>query len=96
MKLDVFGGIAGTLASKGSFDGVLQHITVQGATDAPDFEVTESGHKLHLVTHYQALVNGMNGDVALKSVTAQFGRTAINVAGDSCRQGRCQGQNRLA
>ncbi len=82
MKLGVFGGIAGTLASKGSFDGVLQHINVQGATNTPDFEVTESGHKLHLVSHYQALVNGMNGDVALNSVTAQFGRTAINVAGD--------------
>jgi hypothetical protein len=82
MKLDAFGGIAGTLASKGSFDGVLQHITVQGATDAPDFEVTESGHRLHLVTHYQALVNGMNGDVALKSVTAQFGHTALNVSGE--------------
>jgi hypothetical protein len=82
MKLDAFGGIAGTLASKGSFDGELQHITVQGATDAPDFEVTESGHKVHLVTHYQALVNGMNGDVALTSVTAQFGHTAINVSGE--------------
>jgi len=82
MNLGVFGGIAGTLASKGSFDGVLQHINVQGATNTPDFEVTESGHHLHLVTHYQALVNGMNGDVALKSVTAEFGRTAINVVGD--------------
>ena len=92
MKLDAFGGIAGTLASKGSFDGLLQHITVQGATDAPDFEVTESGHKVHLVTHYQALVNGMNGDVALKSVTAQFGHTAINVAGDIAGNGDAQGK----
>jgi hypothetical protein len=92
MKFGVFGGIAGTLASKGSFDGVLQHITVQGATDAPDFEVTESGHKLHLVTHYQALVNGMNGDVALNSVTAQFGRTAINVAGENAGEDDTKGK----
>jgi hypothetical protein len=82
MDLGVFGGISGTLASKGSFDGVLQHITVQGATNTPDFEVKASGHRLHLVTRYQALVNGMNGDVALKSVTAQFGRTAIVASGE--------------
>ena len=92
MNLGVFGGIAGTLASKGSFDGVLQHINVQGATNAPDFEVTESGHKVHLVTHYQALVNGMNGDVALKSVTAEFGHTSLNVAGDISSHDDTQGK----
>ena len=92
MNLGVFGGIAGTLASKGSFDGVLQHLNVQGTTNAPDFEVTESGHKLHLVTHYQALVNGMNGDVALNSVTAHFGHTAINVAGDIAGQDDAKGK----
>ena len=92
MDLGVFGGIAGTLASKGSFDGVLQHITVQGATNTPDFEVKASGHSQHLVTHYQALVNGMNGDVALKSVTAQFGRTAIAVTGDVAGEGNGRGK----
>lgn len=92
MNLGVFGGIAGTLASKGSFDGELQHINVQGATNAPDFEVTESGHKLHLVTHYQALLNGMNGDVALKSVTAQFGHTSLNVVGDITGQDDATGK----
>lgn len=92
MNLGVFRGIAGTLASKGSFEGVLQHLNVQGATNAPDFEVTESGHKVHLVTRYQALVNGMNGDVALKSVTAQFGHTAINVAGDITGQDEGKGK----
>lgn len=92
MNLDVFGGIAGTLSSKGSFEGVMQHINVQGATNAPDFEVTESRHKLHLVTHYQALVNGMNGDVALKSVTAQFGGTSLNVSGDITGQDNLKGK----
>lgn len=93
MNLGVFRGIAGTLASKGSFDGVLQHITVQGDTNTPDFQVTQSGHPLHFVTHYQALVNGLNGDVALKSVTAQFGRSRIVVAGQIAGQDDGKGKN---
>jgi len=92
MKLGVFGGIAGTLASKGSFDGVMQHITVQGSTNAPDFQVTRSGHPLHLVTHFQAIVNGMNGDVAVESVTAQFGRTAIIAAGQIASKDDAKGK----
>ena len=92
MNLGVFRGIAGTLASKGSFDGVLQHIMVQGATNAPDFQVTRSGHPLHLVTHYKALVNGLNGDVVLESVTAQFGRTTVMAAGPIEGNGETKGK----
>jgi len=92
MNLGVFHGIAGTLASKGSFDGLLQHITVQGATNTPDFQVTRSGHPLHLVTHYKALVDGLNGDVVLESVTAQFGRTTVVAAGPIESEGNAKGK----
>ena len=92
MNLGVFGGIAGTLASKGSFDGVLQHIMVQGATNAPDFQVIKSGHPLHLVTHYKALVDGLNGDVVLEWVTAQFGRTTIIASGPIEGEGNAKGK----
>jgi hypothetical protein len=92
MNLGTFRGIAGTLASKGSFDGPIQHILVQGATDAPNFQVTSSGHPLHLVTRFQALVNGMNGDVALDSATVQFGRSVILASGEVASQKGRQGK----
>src|SRR5262249_54255377 len=34
--LSVFRGIAGTLSSRGSFDGTLERITARGATETPD------------------------------------------------------------
>lgn len=92
LDLGAFGGIAGKLASKGSFDGQMQHISVQGATDAPNFQVTSSGHPLHLVTHFQAVVNGMNGDVALDSATVQFGRSVILASGEVASQKGSQGK----
>jgi hypothetical protein len=81
MDLGVFGGIGGLLASKGNFDGVLQHIQVQGATDIPKFVITRSGHPLSLNTEFHATVNGLNGDVAFDPVTAHFAKTTIVAGG---------------
>jgi hypothetical protein len=75
--LGVFPGIGGMLASSGKFNGVLGHIEVEGNTDAPDFRVTRNDHTVHLKTQFHAIVNGMDGDVALQSVQAQFGRTSV-------------------
>jgi hypothetical protein len=36
-----FSGIGGTLASTGKFNGVLEHIEIEGSTDTPDFQVTQ-------------------------------------------------------
>jgi hypothetical protein len=69
------------LASKGNFDGVLQHIQVQGATDIPKFVITRSGHPLSLNTEFHATVNGLNGDVAFDTVTAHFAKTTIVAGG---------------
>ena len=83
--LGVFNGIAGTLFSTGKFSGVLQHVEVSGKTDVPDFEVTSAKHGVHLSTDFRAVVDGLNGDVALDPVTAHWGRTTIvakvNIAG---------------
>jgi hypothetical protein len=81
-NLGVFHGIKGTLASEGNFNGVLQELSVEANTDVPDFQVTRSKHSLHLKTHFQALVNGTNGDVELRSVAAQFGKTWVSVRGE--------------
>ncbi len=75
--LGAFSGIAGTLSSAGKFNGVLEHIQVEGSTDTPDFKVTRGDHAVHLKTQFSGTVNGMDGDVSLSSVQAQFGRTAL-------------------
>ena len=81
-NLSVFRGIAGILSSDGKFNGVLDHIDVEGATDVPDFQVTRSGHPVHLNTQFHAVVNGTDGDVALQSVYAQFEKTTVASRGE--------------
>jgi hypothetical protein len=80
--LGVFPGIGGTLSSTGKFGGVLEDMGVAGSTDVPDFNVTTSGHMVHLKTQFQAIVNGMNGDLAVQSVSAQFGHTTLQSHGE--------------
>ncbi|MFZ0296807.1 MAG: hypothetical protein WAM13_00525 [Candidatus Sulfotelmatobacter sp.] len=75
--LDGFSGISGTLASTGKFNGVLGHIEIEGSTDVPDFKVTRSDHAVHLKTQFHGIVNGLDGDVSLSSVQAQFERTSL-------------------
>ncbi len=75
--LGTFSGLAGTVSASGKFDGVLQHVVVTGTTDTPDFVLTGNGHRVHLTTGFQAVVDGLNGDVALEPVVAHFGRTTI-------------------
>ncbi len=72
-----FSGIGGTLASTGKFKGVLEHIEIEGTTDTPDFKVARSDHPVHLKTQFQGIVNGLDGDVSLSSVQAQFERTSL-------------------
>ena len=90
--LGVYGGIAGFLSSTGKFQGLLQHIDVSGTTDTPDFEVTSGGHKVKLVSQFDAYVDAMHGDTFLKRVVATFGRTTIlaegSVAGTKEQKGK--------
>lgn len=90
--LGVYRGIAGTLASRGKFNGVLQHIDISGDTDIPDFEVTSGGHKIRLVTKFSAYVDATRGDTFLKRVDAHLGRTSIivegSIAGSRSRKGK--------
>ncbi len=79
--LGVFKGIAGILASVGSFEGVLSRINVKGTTDTPDFRLTMVGNKVPLKTSYQALVDGTNGTTVLQPVNAVLGRTPMTVTG---------------
>ena len=90
--LGVFPGIGGMLSSSGKFNGVLEHIEVEGSTDAPDFQVKRSQHAVRLKTQFHAIVNGMNGDVALQSVHAQFERTSVVSQGEVADKAGSEGK----
>jgi hypothetical protein len=75
-------GLRGTLSSKGQFAGPLDYLTVEGETDAPNFGLRTMGQPVALHTDFSALVDGTNGDVILKSVTAKFLHTVLAVSGE--------------
>ncbi len=80
-NLGVFKGIAGTLSSRGSFEGVLNEIIVDGTTQTPDFRLTMSGNRVPLSTEFHAIVDGTNGDTRLQPVNAVLGQTRMTVRG---------------
>jgi hypothetical protein len=90
--LSVFGGIAGTLDSEGSFQGRLGEMEVEGFADVPDFRLEGVGQQVSLKTEYEALVDGTNGNTRLRPVAAQIEsshfETQGGVAGESGVKGK--------
>ena len=84
--LGVFDGVSGIVDSEGTFSGPLGQVKVEGTTTSPDFEVKRSEHAAPLSTHFQAVVNGMNGDVALTSVETSYFKTVINSSGSVAKK----------
>jgi len=75
-------GLAGQLESQGVMSGTIEQIATKGYTRTPDFRLTElDGVSLPLETTYDAVVDGTEGDVQLKSVDAKLGRSAFHVRG---------------
>jgi hypothetical protein len=83
--LGVFKGIAGLLASTGSFHGELQEIVVDGETRVPDFRLAGVGNRVPLETHFHAIVDGTNGNTTLDPVDAKLGQTTFTVRGSVAR-----------
>ena len=79
--LGIFKGIAGTLSSKGTFDGALDSVNVRGTTYVPNFRLKMSGNPLPLSTTFEALVDGSNGNTTLQPVRATLGHTNFTTAG---------------
>jgi AsmA-like C-terminal region len=79
--LGIFTGIAGTLASKGTFDGALDTVNVRGTANVPNFQLKMAGHPLPLSTTFEALVDGSNGNTELQPVRATLGHTNFTTAG---------------
>jgi hypothetical protein len=85
-KLAVFEGISGTLSSQGKFSGTIGHIDANGEADVPDFRVSGSSHTVHLISKFQAVVDGTNGDTSLQNVDSQFQRTTVRLKGSVAGQ----------
>lgn len=79
--LGVFKGISGRLSAKGTYQGSLERISVEGRTETPDFSVTASGHQVPLTTTYHAIVDGTNGNTTLDPVNATFLNTSLVARG---------------
>ncbi len=79
--LGIFAAIAGTLSSKGTFDGTLDSVNVRGSTYVPNFQLKMAGNPLPLSTTFEALVDGTNGNTVLKPVRATLGHTNFTTTG---------------
>ncbi len=73
--LGKFKGISGILSSIGDYQGVLERIDVNGATDTPDFALKRKEQPVHLKTRFHAVVDGTDGDTTLDPVDAEFGHS---------------------
>ena len=80
-NLGIFDAIAGTLSSKGTFDGSLDSVNVRGTAYVPNFQLKMTGHALPLSTTFEALVDGSNGNTVLQPVLATLGRTNFSTTG---------------
>ncbi len=83
--LSTFNGIAGILASTGSYEGTLQQMQVDGEADVPDFRLTGFGNALALKTKFHARVDGTDGDTWLDPVDATLGRSHFTTQGKVVR-----------
>ncbi|HTZ89480.1 MAG TPA: AsmA-like C-terminal region-containing protein [Alloacidobacterium sp.] len=83
--LSTIKGIGGTLSSTGKYEGVLDHIVVDGETDTPNFSVDSGNHPMPLHTKFHAIVDGTNGDTYLQPVDAWLLHSHILATGDVVR-----------
>lgn len=75
-------GLHGQLSAIGTMSGVLQQIATRGETRTPDFRLTAlAGASLPLTTTYDALVDGIRGDVELKRVDIKLGSSPLQARG---------------
>ena len=92
-NLDVIKGIGGTLASLGSYRGVLERVEVDGQTETPDFSIDLAGTPVPLRTRFKAVVDGTNGDTFLERVEATLGESLIRAHGSIVRTEDVKGRH---
>jgi hypothetical protein len=75
--LGFFKSLDGLVSSRGEFSGNLEKLNIGGATDSPNFEVKESGHRFHLSTQFRGTLDMKTGDLVLPSLQARIGNTNL-------------------
>ena len=91
--LNTIKGIAGILASEGRYRGALERIEVEGTTDVPDFRIDLAGTPVHLMTKFNAVVDGTNGNTWLERVDGQIGETLLRTKGAVVRAQEVKGRH---
>ena len=79
--LGVFKAIAGTLDSRGSFEGTLDSLHAHGEATVPDFRLKRAGNRVPLQTRFEVLVDGTNGNTILQPVHVKLGSTRFVTSG---------------
>jgi len=83
--LSTIKGLGGTLSSTGEYSGTLGNIVVDGSTDTSDFQISISGHPVHLHTDFHSIVNGTSGDTYLEPVKAELLNSSLIARGSVLR-----------
>ncbi len=83
--LSTFKGIAGILASSGSYTGTLRDIQADGKADVPDFRLSHFGNPVALHTEFHAKIDGTNGNTWLDPVDATLGHSHFTTRGQVVR-----------
>jgi AsmA-like C-terminal region len=78
-------GIGGILSSTGKYEGVLDKIVADGATETPDFRVATGGRPVPLHTDFHAIIDGTSGDTYLQPVKAKILNTWLLANGSVVR-----------
>ena len=79
--LNTIKGIGGTLSSTGDYTGRLDHITIDGTANVPNFSLDISDHPVPLATTFHAYVDATNGDTTLDPVTATLEHSHFTTRG---------------
>lgn len=75
-------GLSGHVDATGAMRGILENIETEGQTSTDQFRLTAlDGQSLPLKTTYSAVVDGTNGDVALRDVNLTLGHSLLHARG---------------
>lgn len=93
--LGVFRVISGILHSRGTFEGTLSAVDVDGEASVPNFRLKQSGNAVPLTTRFQVRVDGTNGNTILKPVNGTLGTTAFTTSGTVIKRESAGGETSL-
>jgi hypothetical protein len=73
--------VAGTLSAEGRYNGVIENISANGTTDAPDFSMQPAAHQVDLTTAFHVVVDGANGEMGVEALDVHFLHSTIHATG---------------